>query len=209
MKNATKNASTMVRCVCAMWMLGAFCLQGRAAASSSDTNQFYSQARLIAHLSVSGATRQMFLRQEGKTRYLYLQRHSQPGFMVIDVTDPRQPKPVRRVPLESLTVVGSGLVVTEAPLESANRETPTPARDAQNIHGKGEFPSVHVLDVSNPVHPRMVGISGGVTSVLADEARGLIYVANDNGIWILLNQQGLRIHECDSSDAISPSPNCN
>jgi hypothetical protein len=210
MKNATKSASTVAWFVCAIWVLGALCLSAGAAAFPGDSNQSYLQARVIAHLSMSGATRQMFLRHEGKTWYLYVQRHSQPGFMVVDVTNPRQPKPVRRAPLESLTVMGSGLVVREEPLESASRETPTPAVDAENIHRRREFPeSVHVLDVSDPVLPRMVGTSSGVTSVLPDEARSLIYVANDKGIWILLNLQDFGRHACESSDAISPSANCN
>ncbi|HXY11571.1 MAG TPA: hypothetical protein VEI52_27300, partial [Terriglobales bacterium] len=67
---------------------------------------------------------------------------------------------------------------------------------------------VLILDVSDPAHPRKVQSFSGVTSILPDNARGMIYVANSDGIWILSHRQVLRSHPCSSSDAISPIPNC-
>jgi hypothetical protein len=180
-----------------------------AATSTGDFYQSYSPARVIAHLPLSGGgATQMFLQQEGRSHYLYVRRPSQQGFMVINVTRPDRPKVVTRVPLETVTVVGSGLMVTETPDKSV-----TASRAPGNMKGTREdsaFPdSVHVLDVSDPAHPLTVRNFTGVTSVLADNARGLLYVANHEGVWILSNQQVLRRHQCSSSDAISPIPNCN
>ena len=59
-----------------------------------------------------------------------------------------------------------------------------------------------VLDVSNPAHPRTIRILDGVTTIVRDDARNLIYVANSDGVWILSHHQVLRIHLCISSDAI-------
>jgi hypothetical protein len=195
-------------CTCAV--LAVFFATALADASTGDFYQSYSPARVIAHLPLSGGgATQMFLQQEGRTQYLYVQRPSQRGFVVINVTRPERPKVVTRLPLETVTVVGSGLVVTETPDKSVT------ASRAADMKGAGEdedntFPqSVHVLDVSDPAHPLTVRAFTGVTSVLADNSRSLIYVANDKGIWILSHQQLLRRHPCSSSDAISPIPNCN
>ena len=63
--------------------------------------------------------------------------------------------------------------------------------------------------VASFAHPQTVQSFSGVTSILPDDARGLIYVANGEGIWILSHQQVLRRHYCSSSDAISAGiPNC-
>lgn len=196
------------RLICAVLVLVALFLTTRAGASAGDSYQSYSQGKLIAHLPMpGGGARQMFLRHQGKVQYLYVQRSSQQGFTVIDVTKPERPKLVRRVPIETVTVMGSGLVVTETPDKSAT--TSYPPGNVQGARGDDTVPeSVRVLDVSNPAHPQTMRTSGGVTSVLADDARGLIYVVNSEGIWILSPQPMLRRHQCSSSDAISNLPNC-
>ncbi len=76
--------------------------------------------------------------------------------------------------------------------------------------GGGSVPeSIRVLDTSDPAHVRTVQTFSEVTSVVPDDARGLIYVANGDGIWILSHKRVLRRHECTSEDDISPIPNCN
>jgi len=70
--------------------------------------------------------------------------------------------------------------------------------------------SVRVLNISDPVHPRTLETFDGVTSMVRDDARSLLYVANGDGTWIVSDKQVLRRHLCDSSDAISSAiPNCN
>ena len=69
--------------------------------------------------------------------------------------------------------------------------------------------TVHVLNVSNPAKPKTIETFNGVTSIVRDDSRKLIYFANQDGIWILSHQTVLRRHECSSSDAISSAiPNC-
>jgi hypothetical protein len=192
----------------ALALAAALFLATRADATAGDFYQSYSPAKVIAHLQLSGA-RQMFLRQEGKTQYLYVQRPPQQGFTVIDVTKPDRPKVVNRVSLETITVVGSGFLVTETPDKPVTVDASHAAGNPEGTRTDGAVPeSVHVLDVSDPLHPRRVPAFNRVTSVLTDDARGLIFVANDEGVWILLHQKVLRRHECSSSDAISNLPNC-
>jgi len=195
------------RLIWAVPALGALFLTTCAVASSGEFYQSYPPAKVIAHLPLSGGATQLFLRQEGRTQYLYVQRPFQQGFTVIDVTKPGRPKVVPRVPLETRTVMGSGLMITKTPEHSATVNANGNPEDAR---AGGTVPeSVHFLDVSDPAHPLTLQTSNGGTSVLADDARGLIYVANSKGIWILSHRQVLRRHQCSSSDAIAPIPNCN
>ena len=195
----------------AILALGILFLAMHADASPGDFYTSYTGARVIAHLALSGASpRQMFLQQAGRKQYLYVQQPSQQGFTVVDVTKPRKPKVVSHVPQENLTMVGSGLAISETPANSATVSASHAAGSEEGTRGGSSVPeSVRVLDVSDPAHPRPVQTFSGVTSVLPDDARGLIYVANGQGIWILSHQQVLRRHECSSSDAISFMPNCN
>jgi hypothetical protein len=194
---------------CAVLALGVLFLSTYADASTGDFYPSYLQAKVIAHLPMSGGAQQMFLQPEGRKLYLYVQQPSQRGFTVVDVTKPARAKTVSHVSQENLITVSSGLAIEERPQGSATVRTPGVAGSAEGTGGGGVVPeTVRVLDVSNPAHPQTVHTFSGVTNILPDDAHGLIYVANGAGIWILSHQQILRRHDCSSSDAISPIPNC-
>jgi hypothetical protein len=198
---------------CMALTLGALLFTARADASDSDLYPSYLQATVIAHLPLSGGAQQLFLQQEGRSQYLYVRQPSQRGVTVIDITKPERPKVVSQLPLENLTMVGSGLAIFETPENSATVRTslgiPIATGNAEDARGNGAvLESVRVLDVSDPAHPRAVQNFEGVTSILHDSARNLIYIANGDGVWIVSHEQVLRRHECTSSDAMSPMPNC-
>jgi hypothetical protein len=178
-------------------------------ASQGDFYTSYTDAKVIAHVPLSGgSTQQMFLQQVGRREYLYLQQASSQGLTLIDVSKPAKPKVVTHVPRENLTLVASGLAIAETPGSKAAGSSGAD-ENAEGTRGGGSAPEqIRVLDVSDPAHPRTVQNFSGVTSILPDDARGLIYVANGDGIWILSHQQVLRRHLCSSSDEISPMPNC-
>lgn len=191
-----------------VWLwLGAFVLPICAGASQGDFYPSY-QAKIVGHLALSGKpTRQMFLQQEGRRSYLYVRQASQQGYTVFDVTKPERPKLLNQVSQGNLTLLDSGLAISETP------DGVSPSRsvgDADRSQGGSRTPqSVRVLDVSDPAHPRTVQTFEGVTSIARDDARSLIYVANGDGIWILSHREVLRRHLCSSSDAISSAiPNC-
>lgn len=194
---------------CTALALGALFAMTRADASADDFYPSYLPAKVIAHLPLSGGARQMFLQQEGRKQYLYVQQSSQQGVTVIDVTKPERPKVVNHVPLENLTMLGSGLAISETLGNSPNVGTSSETGKAEGTRGDGTAPeSVRLLDVSDPAHPRTVRTFDGVTSILQDSARNLIYVANGDGVWIVSHQEVLRRHKCSSSDEISVMPNC-
>ncbi len=206
---ANINRTTTV--ASAILALGTLFLTISAAASPGDFYSSYTDPKVIAYLPVSGAPfRQMFLQRAGRKWYLYLQQPAQQGFTIVDVTKPTKPKMVSHVPQENLTMVNSGLAIAEKTDNSAAVGASRAVEGGEAARGGGSASeSVRVLDVSDPAHPRTVQTFSGVTSVLPDDARGLIYVANGGGIFILSHQQVLRRHLCSSSDAISSAiPNC-
>ena len=214
MTMTTINRTTSVRTTSvagAILVLGTLFLTTPSHASPGDFYPSHTDAKVIAHLALSGASpRQMFLQQAGRKQYLYLQQPAQEGLTVVDVTKPTKPKIVSHVVGEDLTLVSSGLAIAEKPANSAAMGNSRAVEGAEGARGGGSIPeSVRVLDVSDPAHPRTVQTFSGVTSVLPDTGRNLIYVANSQGIWILSHQQVLRRHLCGSSDAISSAiPNC-
>jgi hypothetical protein len=191
-----------------VWLwLGAFILPICAVASQGDFYPSY-EAKIVGHVVLSGKpTRQMFLQQEGRRAYLYVRQASQQGYTVFDVTKPERPKLLNQLSQRNLTILDSGLAISETP----NTASPSPSvGGAGRSQGGSRTPeSVRVLDVSNPAHPKTVQTFEGVTSIVRDDARSLIYVANGDGIWILSHREVLRRHLCSSSDAISSAiPNC-
>jgi hypothetical protein len=206
--NAMKTILKIRTLICIVLAVGALLSTPGADASDSDYYFSYLEAKVIAHLPLSGGIRRMFLQQEGRRQFLYVQQPSQQGVTVIDITKPARPEVVNQVPLENLTMVSFGLAIFETPENSATVSASLATGDAEGPHGSGVLESVRVLDVSDPAHPRTVQNFDGVTSILQDSAQNLLYVANGDGVWIVSHQQVLRRHECSSSDAISPMPNC-
>jgi hypothetical protein len=206
-RTAMRTICTTRRLMCAMLALCALSLTELADASSGDLHQSSSPAKVIAHLRLSdGGARRMFLRQDGKARYLYLQRVSQPGLTVVDVTNPGRPKVVRPVPLETRTVMGAGFMITETPgLSAAVRATGAARKGDIDVVPE----SVHVLNVGDPAPSRTVQGFSGAASTLQDPVRNLIYVVNGDGVWILSARRVLNGDKCSSTDAISSNPDCN
>src|SRR5579872_305792 len=209
-RNAIKTVRETRSLACAVFVLCAFFLTTCAGAASGDFYPSYLQAKVIAHLPMPGGARQMFLQREGRRQYLYVQHPSRIGFTVVDVTKPSKPKTVSHVPHENLITVGSGLAISGDSQSAVTVGISQIAGSPEGTRGGGiGQETVRVLDVSDPAHPRTVQTFSGVTAILPDDARALIYVANGDGVWILSHQKVLRRHECSSSDAISSAiPDC-
>jgi hypothetical protein len=206
-EDAMKTIRKTLRFECLWLLLGAFVLPICAGASTGDFYPSY-ETKIVGHVVLSGKpTRQMFLQQEGRRAYLYVRRASQQSYTVFDVTKPERPKLLNQVSQGDLTILDSGLAISETPDAASPSHS---VGDAGNNQGGSRTPeSIRVLDVSNPAHPKTVRTFEGVTSIVRDDARHLIYVANGDGIWILSHREVLRRHFCSSSDAISSAiPNC-
>ena len=161
-------------------------------------------ARVVAHLPLEGpVARQMFLQAQGGKQYLYVDQGAKAGYTVVDVSKPSQPAVVKHVESGKLKAVGSGLAITT-----------TPEGDTSKTLAKSHPPteSVKVIDTSDPANPRTVQTFEGVTSIIQDGGRNLIYLTNDQGLWVLSNppervmQPERKKAPCTSESAIQAMP---
>ncbi len=159
-------------------------------------------ANVISHIPLSGpSATSLFTQNHNGRRYLYVDQGAVNGVTVVDVTRPSQPTVVQRTnwPDNAATgdvqFVGGDLAIAETPMARPVRPS-----------------TVNILDVSNAGHPAVLRTFVGATSVLADPARNLVYVANPEGVWVVrrrISQNGWAArHQCTSEDAIRPIPDC-
>lgn len=144
-------------------------------------------ATVIAHLPLPQATgSQMFLqRDEGKS-YLYVQQATKQGFMIVDVSKADMPRLLKskaegsQAMSGNLEMVGPDVGIASAPEKKPNTLTNT-SHPAQTIR---------ILDLSNPQKPQVLEEFTGVTSVLPDGNHGLIFLTNNEGLWVLKYDRG-------------------
>ena len=166
-------------------------------------------ATVIAHLPLPQATgSQMLLQKENARQYLYVQQSAKQGFMIVDVSKPEDPVLLKRTAESNqatsgnLQIVSPDVAIAEAPektaatLTSANHTTET----------------VRVLDLSAPRNPKTLETFNKVTSLLPDSRHGLIYLTNNEGLWILRYSRPAPLEPakkkppCDSNSEIMAMP---
>ena len=139
-------------------------------------------ATVIAHLPLPQATgSEMMLQKEHGKEYLYVQQASKPGYMVVDVSHPDAPSLLRREPGSNQSTEGDLKMVTPT---VAIAEAPEKNSDTLTSN-KHATETVRVLDLSDPKDPKTLETFTKVTSTLADGRHGLLYLTNDDGLWIL------------------------
>ncbi len=140
-------------------------------------------SRVIAHLPLATpAGNQMVLQRQGDKRYLYIQQASKQGYIIVEVTQPEFASFVnRQAPSDANDS-------TAAKVETGGQEVaevPDPASKTSIRSIPGAPETVNVLDVSDPEHAKTLQTIKNVTSFLADGSRGIFYVTNDEGLWVL------------------------
>jgi hypothetical protein len=166
-------------------------------------------AMVIAHLPLPQATgSQMLLQRDDGKNYLYVQQASKQGFMIVDVSKPEFPALLKRTAESNKATAGNLQMVTpdvaiaEAPERKPNTLTST-AHPTE---------TVRVLDLSDPRNPKTLQEFNGVTGLLPDGNHGLIYLTNDQGLWVLrykrppLLEPAKEKPPCDSESAIMAMP---
>ena len=166
-------------------------------------------ATVIAHLPLPQATgNQMLLQKEDVKQYLYVQQAGKQGFMIVDVTKPEKPSLVKRTAESNqstagnLQMVAPDVAIAEAPEKTASTLTSS----------NHPTETVRVLDLSDPRNPRVLETFNKVTSILPDGGHGLIYVANNEGLWVLrynhlaLLEPARKKQPCDSNSEIMAMP---
>lgn len=176
-----------------------------AFAKNKDAKSSDESATVIAHIALPGAPpTQILLQQDKGKQYLYLVRNSKKGFTVVDVTKPSEPNLIKRVAWPNggsagrLELVGGTLGLAEGSNVRSASASAEPSSE-----------TIELLDLSDPANPRTVQSFTGVTSVLTDEARRLIYTTNSDGLWIVKRRpQKFTLPPCTSGDFSAAMPTC-
>ena len=136
------------------------------------------EIEVVGHIPLTnGPVRRFVSTQHYSSYYLYVEYAASKSVTLIDVTKAARPAVLADVSYPSsggdtslFTVAGTAALVTEEPGSAA------PASAAQTIR---------IMDFSDPLHPKVAREFTGVTALSRDDRRGLIFVANPEGIWIL------------------------
>jgi hypothetical protein len=191
------------------WVLVGSILIATAGASESTSKPTDVPATVIAHLALPQATgSQMLLQKDNGKQYLYVQQSGKQGFMIVDVTKPERPSLLKRSAESNQATTGNLEIVSpEVAIAEAPERTPTTL--SSNNH---PTETVRVLDLSDPRNPKTLETFNKVTSLLPDGGHGLIYLANNDGLWILrynrpaLLEPSKKKPACDSESAIMAMP---
>ncbi len=147
----------------------------------------------------------MLLKKEKGKQYLYVQQASKQGFMIVDVSKPEMPALLQRTvgaTSENLEMVSPNVAITEAP-----DKNPTTLTSSSH-----PTETVRVLDLSDPRNPKTLETFNKVTSLLPDGGHGLIYLTNNDGLYILRYEHPSRFEPakkkppCDSEAEIQAMP---
>jgi hypothetical protein len=166
-------------------------------------------ATVIAHLPLPQATgSQMLLQKDNAKQYLYVQQAAKQGFMIVDVSRPEKPSLLKRTAESNQSTAGNlQMVSPEVAIAEAPEKTPTTLTSSSR-----PTETVRVLDLSDPRNPKTLETFNKVTSLLPDGGRGLIYLTNNEGLWILrysrpaLLEPARKKQPCDSNSAIMAMP---
>ena len=132
---------------------------------------------VVGHILLTDTPVTRFLTtQHYSSYYLYAEHGAGKNVTLIDVTSTNQPLVLSNVPYASGSGSGSLMVVAgTAALVTSERAAPVAAPTPQTIR---------IMDFSVPQSPKIAREFTGVTATSTDD-RGLIFLANTDGIWIL------------------------
>jgi hypothetical protein len=166
-------------------------------------------ATIIAHLPLPQATgSQMLLQRDDRKQYLYVQQASNQGFMIVDVSKPEKPSLLKRTAESNQSTAGNlQMVSPDVAIAEAPERTPTTLTSSNH-----PTETVRVLDLSDPRNPKTLETFNKVTSLLPDGVHGLIFLTNNEGLWILRYNRPAPLEPtrkkppCDSATAIMAMP---
>jgi hypothetical protein len=136
------------------------------------------EIEVVGHISLTGgAVKRFVTTQHYSSNYLYAEHDPGSSVTLIDVTKPTRPSVLADVSYPASGESGSLFAVAGTAALVANG--PTPAA------GSAPPQNIRIMDFSDPLHPRVAREFAGVTAMDRDDRRGLIFVANAEGLWIL------------------------
>jgi hypothetical protein len=162
-------------------MLGAALVAGTPfllAANKPVATPERDRIEVIAHLPLSGGPAvQLTSGYHWRRNYLYVSHGPKAAVEVFDVTEAATPKATAQLDIPQQQASGIvAAVVGTAALVASPASNPAPAPAPRTIS---------ILSFADPEHPALVRRFDGVTAMLKDPSRGLVYLANPEGLWVL------------------------
>lgn len=176
------------------------------------TAQSQEQVSVVGHLDLHGMqVKQIFVQERSGKNYLLLRRADQNAFAIVNVSDPAKPLLGDRDDLRQpagaevdLPRPGSAPAIAFVP--ERNSAPAASAMPASAITLPTE--SVRLIDLTDPQHPKTVKIFNRVTSVASDDGRKLVFLVNNEGLWIVSHHRNDPLPMCTSESEIEPLPDC-
>jgi hypothetical protein len=159
--------------------IAAICAALIPAASAKDKKTKESpkdEIEVVGHVALTdGPVRRFLLTEHYSRSYLYAERGAGQSVTLIDVTRAAQPSVVADLANASGDSGNLTMVSGTAALVSSNAVASTQAPSQ----------TIRIMDFSDPKNPKVAREFAGVTAVTRDEHRGLVFIANGEGVWIL------------------------
>ena len=198
--------------VSASLVVSIFAFANSVEAQRPRTAQSQEQVSVVGHLDLRGMqVKQIFVQQRGGKNYLLLRRADQNAFAIVNVSDPAKPLLAEKDDLRQpagaevdLPRSGSALAIAFVP--ERNSAPAASAVPASAITLPTE--SVRLIDLTDPQHPKTVKIFNRVTSVASDDGRKLVFLVNNEGLWIVSHHRNHPLPMCTSESEIEPLPDC-
>ena len=147
---------------------------------------------VVAHVQLDdGTATRMLVGQKNEKRYLYVGFSSSSDVCIFEVTTPAAPRKLERLAeidgsqTADFQLVGETLAMT--------------SRSGEATKGSSDVArhSVTILNMTDPANPKPVQTFSGVTSVVADDVHGLIYLSNGEGLWVVQVKQAQKAEADD------------
>jgi hypothetical protein len=160
-------------------LISAAGLNGKDKHPKAQPNAPQDQITVVAHLPLTGGAVTRFLTTEHYRRdYLYAEHESGKAVTLIDVTRFSQPAVLADMTYPTggrdnlVAVTGNAALVAAA---TSNAMSPQPLTPQ----------TFRIMSFTDPLHPAVMQEFTGVTAMTRDDKRGLIFLANAEGVWIL------------------------
>lgn len=132
---------------------------------------------VVGHIQPSqGPVTRFLTTQHYSSYYLYVEYAGGKNVTLVDVSKTTQPVVLADVPVvpdggsvSLFAVAGTAALTTEKPV---TQEAVAPQ-------------TMRIMDFSDPQHPKIAREFTGVTAMSRDDRRGLIFLGNSEGVWIL------------------------
>jgi hypothetical protein len=134
------------------------------------------EIQVVGHVQLSdGPVRRFLLTDHYSSVYLYAERDGGKNVTLIDVTKPTRPSVIADLGNAGSDSGNLTIVAGTAALVSSTPGAVT----------AGSPQSIRIMDFSDPKNPKVAREFTGVTARSRDERRGLVYIADADGIWVL------------------------